>query len=62
LEAEAAKRRLAQLFQSEQLGRANHRSTAALILGHTSHPNILARGSHLLDQGDCRTMAYRIAN
>jgi len=28
LEAEAAKRRLAQLFQSEQLGRANHRSTA----------------------------------
>jgi hypothetical protein len=27
LEAEAAKRRLAQLFQSEQLGRANHRST-----------------------------------
>ncbi len=28
LEAEAAKRRLAQLFQSERLGRANHRSTA----------------------------------
>jgi Flp pilus assembly protein TadB len=28
LEAEAAKRRLAQLFQSEQLGRANHRPTA----------------------------------
>jgi len=28
LEAEAAKRRLAQLFQSEQLGRANHLSTA----------------------------------
>jgi hypothetical protein len=28
LEAKAAKRRLAQLFQSEQLGRANHRSTA----------------------------------
>jgi Flp pilus assembly protein TadB len=28
LEAEAAKRRLAQLFQSEQLSRANHRSTA----------------------------------
>jgi len=28
LEAEAAKRRLAQVFQSEQLGRANHRSTA----------------------------------
>jgi hypothetical protein len=27
LEAEAAKRKLAQLFQSEQLGRANHRST-----------------------------------
>ena len=27
LEAEAAKRRLAQLFQSEQLGPANHRST-----------------------------------
>jgi hypothetical protein len=28
LGAEAAKRRLAQVFQSEQLGRANHRSTA----------------------------------
>jgi hypothetical protein len=28
LEAEAAKRRLAQVFRSEQLGRANHRSTA----------------------------------
>ena len=28
LEAEAAKRRLAQLFQSEQLGQANHGSTA----------------------------------
>jgi len=28
LEAEAAKRRLAQLLQSERLGRANHRSTA----------------------------------
>jgi Flp pilus assembly protein TadB len=28
LEAEAAKRRLAQLFQSEGLGRAKHRSTA----------------------------------
>jgi hypothetical protein len=28
LEAEAAKRRLAQVFQSGQLGRANHRSTA----------------------------------
>jgi hypothetical protein len=28
LEAEAAKRRLAQLFQSEQLGRESHRSTA----------------------------------
>ena len=27
LEAEAAKRKLAQLFQSEKLGRANHRST-----------------------------------
>jgi Flp pilus assembly protein TadB len=27
-EAEAAKRRLTQVFQSEQLGRANHRSTA----------------------------------
>ena len=27
LKAEAAKRRLAQLFPSEQLGRANHRST-----------------------------------
>jgi hypothetical protein len=30
LEAEAAKRRLAQLFQSEELGRANHRSPATL--------------------------------
>jgi hypothetical protein len=28
LEAEAAKRRMAQLFQSEELGRANHQSTA----------------------------------
>jgi Flp pilus assembly protein TadB len=35
LEAEAAKRRLAQLFQSEQLGRANHRSTA-IVTRHSS--------------------------
>jgi hypothetical protein len=32
LEAEAAKRRLVQLFKSEELGRANHRSTAIVTL------------------------------
>ena len=36
LEAEAAKRRLAQVFQSEQLGRANHRSTA-IVTRDSSH-------------------------
>jgi hypothetical protein len=35
LEAEAAKRRLAQLFQSEQLGQADHRSTA-IVTGDSS--------------------------
>jgi hypothetical protein len=34
LEAEAAKRRLTQLFHSEQLGRENHRSTP--IVTHDS--------------------------
>jgi hypothetical protein len=33
LEAEAAKRRLAQLFQSEELGRASHRSKAIVTRG-----------------------------
>jgi len=35
LEAEAAKRRLAQVFQSEELGRANHRSNA-IVTRHSS--------------------------
>ncbi len=35
LEAEAAKRGLAQLFQSEELGRANHRSKA-IVTRHSS--------------------------
>ena len=54
LEAEAAKRRLAQLFQSEQLGQADHRSTAIVTGDSSRAARTDTKQNSKMSQENCR--------
>ncbi len=59
LEAEAAKRRLAQVFQSEQLGRANHRSTAIVTRDSSRAPRTDTKQNSKMSQEKRRERTTR---